>query len=124
MLIDNCRVSKILVDRGSTVNILYGGFLDRMEVTMEIARAMINPQTRSHLYGFDGNETHSLGTVTLLIHADLYNIITKFYVVDVKSSHNTILGRSWLHVMKVVTSTYHQMVWYPTPTRTADIRGD
>ena len=78
MHIGNCRVSKILVDAGSSVNILYGGALDRMEDTPELAQAMINLQTQSHLYGFDGNETHSPGTVSLPVRADLYNVITEF----------------------------------------------
>ena len=39
MHIENCRVSKILVDAGSSVNILYGGALDRMD-TLEMARAI------------------------------------------------------------------------------------
>jgi len=44
MHIGNCRVSKILVDIGSSVNILCGGTLDRMKDTLEMARAMINLQ--------------------------------------------------------------------------------
>ena len=95
MLISNCRVSKILIDRGSTVNILYGGTLDRMEDTPKIARAMISPQTQTRLCGFDGNETYSLCTVALLVRADPC-VITEFYVVDVESSHNSILGKPWL----------------------------
>ena len=39
ILIGNYRVSKILVDRGSSVNILHGGILDRMEDTPEMSRA-------------------------------------------------------------------------------------
>ena len=35
MIISNCRMSMILVDGESTVNILYGGTLDRMEDTPE-----------------------------------------------------------------------------------------
>jgi len=54
-----------------------------MEDTPEVTRAMINHQTQSHLYGFDGNETRSTGTISLPLRADPYNIITKFYVVDV-----------------------------------------
>ena len=61
--------------------------------------------------------------VALPVRVDLYNVITEFYVVDVES-HNAILGRPWLHMMKVVPSTYHQLVRYPTSTGTTDIRGD
>ena len=43
--IRNYRVSKILVDAGSNVNILYGDALNRMEDTPEMARAMINAHT-------------------------------------------------------------------------------
>ena len=42
MLIDKYRVSKTLIDGGSSVNILYGGALDSIEDTAEIAQAMIN----------------------------------------------------------------------------------
>jgi len=41
--IGNCRMSKIMVDGGSIVNNLYGGALDKIEDTPEMARAMINP---------------------------------------------------------------------------------
>jgi len=40
---------------------MYGGAMDKMEDTPETARAMIIPQTQSHMYVFDGNETHSPG---------------------------------------------------------------
>ena len=49
--IENYRVSKILVDTRSSLYILYGGALYRMEETPGMAQAMINLQTRSHLYG-------------------------------------------------------------------------
>ena len=83
MLIGNCRVSKVLVNRGSFVNILYRGAhilyrgaLDRMEDSQEAARVLINCQTQSHLYGFDGNEMRSPGTISLPVRADPYIVIT------------------------------------------------
>jgi len=92
MHIVNCQVSRILVDNESSVNILYRGTLDKMKDTTEIARAMINPQTQSILYEFDWNETRSPDTISLLVCADLY-VITEFFVIDVESPLNTILGR-------------------------------
>jgi len=62
-----------------------------MEDTPEIDWAMINPQTWSHLYGFDGNETRSPDTVALPVRADPYIIITEFYMIDMVSPHNAIL---------------------------------
>jgi len=57
MHIDNGQVSRNLVDKGSSVNILYGGTLDRIDDISGVAQAMINPQTQSNLYRFDENET-------------------------------------------------------------------
>ena len=54
MLISNCRVSKILVDGGSSINILYGGTLNRMEDTPKTARAVISPQPNLTCMGLTG----------------------------------------------------------------------
>ena len=85
-------MSKILVDRGSNVNILYEHNLDQMEDTLELAQKMILPQTQSLLYVFDGIEERSAGTVMFPVRADPYSIVTEFCVFDVESSYNAILG--------------------------------
>ena len=122
--IGNCRMSKILINVGNNINIMYGGALDRMEDTPELAQTMINPKTRSHLYEFDGNETQSPGMVSLPMRPDLYNVVTKFYVIDIESSHNAILKRPWIHRIQAILSSYHQLLWYPTPTGTVEIWRD
>ena len=45
-------------------------------------------------------------------------------MVDVESPPNAILRRPWLHMVKVVSFIYHQLVQCPTPTGTANIRGN
>ena len=85
---------------------------------------MINPQTQSNLYGFDMNDTRSPGMILLPVCVDQYNIIVEFFIIDIESPHVMILGRPWIHMMKAVPSSYHQLLRYSTPTETADIRGD
>ena len=75
---------KILVDGGNIVNILYGHALDLVEDTPELARRRILPQTQSLLYGFDGSKACSSGTVTFPVRANLYNVVTDFYVLDIE----------------------------------------
>jgi len=77
------KMLKILVDGGSSVNIMYGHALYRMEDTPELARKMIIPQTQSLLYGFNGSEARSPHTVEFLVRADQYNVVTEFYVLEV-----------------------------------------
>jgi len=117
-------MSKILVDGGSSVNILYKHALDRMEDTLELARKMILPQTQSFLYGFHRGKARSPGTVMFPVRADPYNVIMEFCILDVESSYNAILGRSWIYKMRAVPSTHHQLLKYPATIRMADIRGD
>ena len=111
MHISCCRVSKILIDGGSSINILYGHALDRMEDILELARKMILIQTQSLLYGFDRSEAHS-------------PVVTKFCIFDIKFSYNAVLDRPWIHMMRAVSSTHHQLLKYPIPSGMTDIRVD
>jgi len=61
--------------------------------------------------------------VSLPVRADPY-VITEFYVIDVESSHNAILGRPWIRIMKVILSSHYQLLQYPTLTGTTVIQGD
>ena len=44
-----------------------------------------------------------------------------FSVVEDLGPYNAIIGRAWLHVMKVVPSTYHQMISYLTSVEQIDL---
>lgn len=58
--INNCKVTRVLIDTTSSVNIIYGQTLDQMENTPEAARTRIYPQSKS-LYGFDYSQAFSPG---------------------------------------------------------------
>jgi len=118
-----CKVSKILVNGGSSVNILYGHTLDRMDDTPRAGPKIIS-QTYSLLYEFYGNEARPLGMVEFPVRADSLNVIMEFNILDVPSPYNASLGRPWIHMMRAVSFTYHQLLKYPTPFGTANIKGD
>ena len=64
------------------------------------------------LFEFNGATTTSLGNVVLPIQANLVTLNVWFSVVDDLSSYNAIMERAWLHKMKLIPSTYRQMVSY------------
>ena len=47
-----------------------------------------------------------------------------FHVVDCSSAYNAIIGRPTLNSWKVVTSTYHQIIKFPTEYGVREIRGN
>jgi len=50
--------------------------------------------------------------------------LTEFCILDIPSPYNTILERLWIHMMRAVLSTYHQLLKYLTPSEMPNIRGD
>lgn len=64
------------------------------------------------LVGFSGSPVYPLGKITLPVSTGSVTLNLEFVVVDVPSPYNAILRRAWLHGMRAVASTYHQVVWY------------
>lgn len=67
------------------------------------------------LVDFSGVPKQTLGEISLVIYTERLNMTTKFKVIDVPTAYNVIMGRPWIHIMKGVPSTYHQLVKVPTP---------
>ena len=113
----------MLVDNGSSVDILYYPAFQQMEID----RARLIP-TNAPLVGFGGIRVLPLGAITLSVTVGDYpKQITKdvtFLVVDCSSAYNGILGRPTLNLWKVATSTYHLMIKFPTEYGIGELRGD
>lgn len=61
---------------------------------------------------FNGASTISLGDVVLYVQAGPITLNVNFSVVEDLLPYNAIIGWVWLQKMKVISSTYHQMVSY------------
>ena len=47
----------------------------------------------------------------------------EFIVVDAFSPYTAIMGRSWLHTLGAISSTFHQKVKYPSRDQVLEIVG-
>nr|CAN69696.1 hypothetical protein VITISV_012964 [Vitis vinifera] len=75
------------------------------------------------LSGFNGSSTTSLGDIVLPVQAGPITLNVQFSVVQDLSPFNVILGRTWLHYMKTISSTYHQMVSFLTKDGQVNLYG-
>ncbi|RVW63305.1 hypothetical protein CK203_058750 [Vitis vinifera] len=109
-------VKRILVDLGSSADLLQVAVIKQMGF---IPSSLENPGRT--LSGFNGSSTTSLGDVTLLVQTGPVTLNVLFFVVEDLSPFNAILGCTWLHGMKDIPSTYHQMVSFITQDGQIDL---
>ena len=92
---------------------------------MGIEKEMIRT-VKTSLHAFNGVEVKPLRMIALPIYEVDQVIEVKFLVMDTLSATNVIMRREWIHVVKRVVSTMHQVMRYQSPDGlyTIDIRGD
>ncbi|XP_013717718.2 uncharacterized protein LOC106421417 [Brassica napus] len=110
LTVANCLVKRILVDNGSSGNIIFQAAYKDPRLEEGALTRRVTP-----LIGFSGEVKQTTGEITLHVYAEGVNMSTKFLVVDCDSSYNMILGRPWIHRIGAVPSILHQMVKFPTP---------
>ena len=119
LTIANCLVKRILVDSGSSCNIIFQAAYQGLGLE---ENALIRKATP--LIGFSGEIKRTTGETILPTYAEGVNLHTKFLVVNCHSSYNGILGRAWIHDMGAVPLTLHQIIKFPTPWGIRAIKGD
>lgn len=109
IVIANLNVRRVLIDNGSSANLLFASTVKAMHLDeTKIRRKSVS------LIGFSGESKSTLGEIDLMVYAGGKNLCTTFMIINSCSAYNAILGRPWLHYMKAVPSTYHQVVKFPT----------
>ena len=95
-------VKKILVDNGSSVDVLFHGAYSRME----LGDRKLDDAKSAPLYGFTGNEVRVLGTIDLPV---LFGTppcqtwqVVKFHLINAACSYNAILGRTTLSALRAI----------------------
>ncbi|KAK0580870.1 hypothetical protein LWI29_007278 [Acer saccharum] len=117
--IANCLTKRILIDNGSSCNILFNSALREMQVD----ESKLSRRT-TMLTGFSGEQKSTLGEIVLPVYAEGVNLYINFLVLDCQSPYNAILGRPWIHELKAIPSTYHQLIKFPTKWGVKEIKGE
>jgi hypothetical protein len=93
---------------------------------MSIPRGRVVPVV-CHLLGFAGDKVSPLCSIELPVTAETYPrqkvIMVKFLIVDKASAYNAIFGRTILNELKVVTSTPHLSMKFPTNEGVRVVKG-
>ncbi|KAG7578456.1 Reverse transcriptase domain [Arabidopsis thaliana x Arabidopsis arenosa] len=119
LIISDSRVTRVMIDTGSSVDLIFKDTL----TAMNVADRRIKPRSRP-LAGFDGDFIMSLGTIKLPTFVGGTIAWVKFVVIDKPTIYNVILGTPWLHQMQAVASTYHQCVKFPTHQGIFTLKGN
>ncbi|XP_064999835.1 uncharacterized protein LOC135633826 [Musa acuminata AAA Group] len=118
----NAQVRRIMVDTGSSADILYFGALQKLG----LARENLSPMC-SALTGFTGDSISPLGAITLPLTLGTppksKTVMTTFLVVDLPTAYNAILGRPTLNKVRAVVSTYYRTVKFQTREGVGGVTG-
>ncbi|XP_077222039.1 uncharacterized protein LOC143855870 [Tasmannia lanceolata] len=120
LIIANFDTGKILVETGSSVNVLYLGTFEEMK----LSKGRLGPAEYS-IYGFSGESLRISGKIDLPVTFGTYplqkTIMTTFMVVDIPFTYSAIIGRPVLRDLGAVVSTPHLKMKFPTRTGIGEV---
>lgn len=101
--ISNCLVRRVLIDRGSAVEIMFYTTFKQIGLPNE---EIVLVSTL--LVGFDGASMVSMETIRLEVTTREKLLMIEFVIINTVSPYvNVIMGRGWIHSMRGVPSSLH-----------------
>ena len=111
-VVANKTIHRVLVDNGSSADIIFTSAFDKMG----IRRERLEP-VNTHLRGFSGEKVLPLGSIQLVLTLGdplCQETTVRFLVVDSLSVYNVLLGRPSLNAIRAILFAYHMVIKLPT----------
>ena len=112
-------VKRVIIDQGSGADVMYPDLFEGLRLKTQDLAKYDTP-----LVSFDGRVVIPVGQISLPVDMEGKGVIVTFIVVQSFSPYTAILGRPWIHAMKVVPSTLHVKVKFPTEYGVTEVRGN
>ncbi|VFQ74308.1 unnamed protein product [Cuscuta campestris] len=123
MDINGVDVARVLVDTGSSVNILY---LETFQ-KLKLCRTQLEP-LKTPLSGFTGDTVEAEGSIVLPVELGSGEKTVwkkmRFIGLDIKCVHNAIFGRPGINKVGAVISMPHLCMKFHTPGGVGEVKGD
>ncbi|KAK2999895.1 hypothetical protein RJ639_023415 [Escallonia herrerae] len=121
--VGNFDIKRILVDNGSSAEVLFYEAFQKMNIPPNRLRKIDMP-----LYGFSNHPVVCEGIIALPVTVGApptqAKLMLDFVVVRVPSAFNAFLGRTALNQLRAVVSTYHMKMKFPTENGVGEVKGD
>ena len=117
-------VERILVDSGSSVNLIYWNCFQKMNLSPNRLKPVTTP-----LYSFTGEAVLVAGSIQLPTTLGnephvVTRMATYMVVKSTSSAYNIILGRPLLNDMQAVVSSAYLLMKFPTSKRVGEVHGN
>ncbi|XP_070054989.1 uncharacterized protein [Nicotiana tomentosiformis] len=108
VLVNKSRIKRVLIDPGSAANIIRSRVVEQLNLQDQIVLAV------RVLNGFNMACETTKGEITLPVNVSGTIQEAKFYVFEEDMRYNALFMRPWIHNMRAIPSTLHQVLKFST----------
>ena len=100
--VKDCTLPKVLIDNGSSLNVMPLSTLMRLPMDRSYIK-----HTKTVVRAFDGIRRKVTEEIEIEVHIGSCTFNVEFHIMDISSSYNCLLGKSWIHIAGAIPSTLH-----------------